>query len=91
MRDPGAVVPGLHFAQFVLAHFRQRLFVRHRIVLDGNLRGHSAHGVSAAAVAGLDQQLHVGSAGSGCVMVTSARFGRMKSGRLLNFLMKLKM
>ena len=51
MRDPGAVVPGLHFAQFILAHFGQRLFVGRRIVLDGNLRRHSAHGVGAAAVA----------------------------------------
>ena len=27
-----------------------------RVVLDGDLRGHAAHGVDAAAVAGLDQQ-----------------------------------
>ena len=64
MRHPGSVVPGAHFAQLVLAHFFERLFVRRGIVLDGNLRGHSAHGVNAAAVAGLDQQLHVGDAGN---------------------------
>ena len=59
MRDPGAVVPRLHFAQFVFAHFRQRFFIRDRIVLDGNLRRHSSHGMSATAMARVDQQLHV--------------------------------
>ena len=62
-----------------------------RIVLDRDLRRHAAHGVDAAPVAGLDQQVHVGAAGSGWSMVTWARSGRTKSGRLRNFLMKLKM
>jgi len=30
-----------------------------RVVLDGNLRGHAAHRVNAAPMAGLDQQLDV--------------------------------
>ncbi len=60
MRHPGAVVPGMHFAQFVLPHFFERLFVRRRIVLDRNLRRHAAHGVNAAAMAGLNQQIHIG-------------------------------
>ena len=50
---------GLHFAQFVLPHFFQRGFIGGRVVLDGDLRCHAAHGVDAAAMAGLDQQFHV--------------------------------
>ena len=60
MSDPGAIVARLHFAQLVVAHLIERRFVGGRIVLDGNLRGHAAHGVNFAAMAGLDQQLHVG-------------------------------
>ena len=59
MRHPGAVVAGLHLAQLVGANLIQRLLVGHRIVLDRHLRGHAAHGVNIAAMAGLDQQLRV--------------------------------
>ena len=90
MRHPGAVVPRSHFAQLVLAHFFERLFVGGGIVLDGNLRRHAAHGVNAAAVAGLDQQIHVGLQEMP-VHRDLARLGSTKSGRLRNFLMKLKM
>ena len=60
MRDPGAVVAGADFAQLVLAHFFERRFICRRIVLDRDLRRHAAHGVDAAAVARLDQQVDVG-------------------------------
>ena len=60
MGDPGAVVAEAHFAQFVVADFFESAVVGLRIVLDGHLRGHASHGVDAAAVAGLDEQLDVG-------------------------------
>ena len=59
MRHPRAVVPGFHFAQLILPHFFERALIRFRIVLDRNLRRHSAHCVNAALVAGLDQQINV--------------------------------
>ena len=91
MRHPGAVVPGLHFAQLVLPDLFERLLIGLRIVLDRNLRGHAAHGVNAAAVAGLDQQVARRSCRKWRSIVTWARSGSTKSGRLRNFLMKLKM
>src|SRR6266705_2167979 len=60
MGHPGSVVSSLDLAQFVLTHFVEGLLVGGRIVLDGNLRCHSTHGVNAAAVTGLNQQVHVG-------------------------------
>ena len=42
------------------AHLLQRRLVGLRIVLDRDLRRHAAHGVDAAAVAGLDHQQRVG-------------------------------
>ena len=54
----------LHFALLILTHLIQSLFIRDGIVLDGDLRGHAAHGVNAAAVAGLNQQLHIQSSGN---------------------------
>ena len=59
MRHPGAVVAGFDLAQLVGADLVQRLLIGHRIVLDGHLRGHAAHGVNLAAMAGLDQQLRI--------------------------------
>ena len=53
MRDPGAVVAGAHLAQLVGAHLVERRVVGGRVVLDRDLRGHAAHGVGAAAMAGL--------------------------------------
>ena len=60
MRDPGAVVAALHLAQLVGAHLRERLVVLGGVVLDRDLRGHAAHRVHAAAMARLDEELHVG-------------------------------
>ncbi len=57
--DPGAIVAGADFAEFILAHAVERALIGFRIVLDGDLRGHAAHGVNAAAVAGLDEELHI--------------------------------
>ena len=59
MRDPGAVVPGAYLAQLVGAHARHGGGVGLRVVADRDLRRHAAHGVRAAPVAGMDQQLHV--------------------------------
>ncbi len=59
VRDPGAVVPVGHLAELVGAHLGERGLVRLRVVLDRDLRGHAAHGVDVAAVAGLDEELHV--------------------------------
>ena len=52
-------MPGRHFPQLVLAYLLQRLLVRRCVVLDRNLRGHSAHRMNPAAMAGLDQQLDI--------------------------------
>ncbi len=60
MRDPGAVVAVAGLALLVLAHLFQRRLVRGRVVLDGNLRGHAAHGVRAALVADADARQGVG-------------------------------
>ena len=62
MRDPGAVVAVGGLALLVGAHRGDRLLVGDRIALDGDERGHAAHGADAAAVAGLDQQLGIGCA-----------------------------
>ncbi|KAG0733423.1 hypothetical protein G6F23_013361 [Rhizopus arrhizus] len=59
MRDPGTVVAGGYFAQLVGAHAGHRLFVGGRIVVDRDLRGHAAHRMRTAAVAGLDQQFRI--------------------------------
>ncbi len=59
MRDPGAVVAVGRLALLVDLHLRERLGVRLLVVLDRDLRGHPAHRVDVAAVAGLDQELRV--------------------------------
>ena len=59
VRDPRAVAAVGGFAQLVRAHFLDRSRVRGRVVLDRDLRGHAAHRVRAAAVAGLDEQQRV--------------------------------
>ncbi len=59
MRDPGAVVAGVRLAAFVLGDFRHGARVGLGIVLDRDLRGHAAHGVDAAPVTRLDQQVRV--------------------------------
>ena len=58
--------PSLHLAQLVGAHLGERRLVGRRVVLDRDLRGHAAHGVDAAAVAGLDEELHVGAQEAPC-------------------------
>ena len=59
MRDPRAIVTGVHFPKFVLAHFFEGLLICFGIILDGNLCRHASHGVNAAPMAGLNQQIHI--------------------------------
>ena len=59
MRDPGAVVAVAGFAFLVRAHFRERFFVRGRIVLHRNLRRHSAHRERVPAMTRLDAEQRI--------------------------------
>jgi len=59
VRDPGAVVTGPDLAQLVLPHLLECRFICGRVVLDRDLRGHAAHRVGAAPMAGLDQEVDV--------------------------------
>ena len=65
VRHPGTVAAVAHFAQLVGFDFFHRGIVGHRIVLDGNLRGHTAHRGDVASMAGFHQQQRVG-AQEGC-------------------------
>ncbi len=60
MCDPGPVVAVGHLAHLVGADLRERGLVRLGVVLDRDLRGHAAHRVDPAPVAGPDEELHVG-------------------------------
>ena len=60
MRDPGAVMARLRLALLVRPHLVHGELVRLRIVPDRDLRRHPAHGMGAAAVTGLDQQVDIG-------------------------------
>jgi len=57
--DPGTVVAGLDLTQLVGADRVHGLVVGFLVVLDGNLGCHAAHGVDAATVASLDQELDI--------------------------------
>ena len=74
VRDPGAVVAGGDLALFVRAHFRHRGVVGLGVAADRDLRGHAAHRVRAAAVAGVDQQSEYAFR-NGCAIVTWPRSG----------------
>jgi hypothetical protein len=54
VRDPRAVVAVLGLALLVGAHLGERRVVGGGVALDRDLRGHAAHRVKAALVAGLD-------------------------------------
>ena len=58
--DPGPVEPVLRLARLVLPDLGHGLGVDLRVTPAGNERGHAAHRVGPAAVAGLDQQFGVG-------------------------------
>jgi hypothetical protein len=58
--DPCAIVACARLAELVRAYFGHGGVVGLLVVLDGDLGGHAAHGVDAALVAGLDEQLDVG-------------------------------
>ena len=59
MRDPGAVVAVGGFALLVGADAGDGALVGFGVGLDGDERGHAAHGVDVAAMAGLDAELGV--------------------------------
>ncbi len=59
VRDPGAVVAVGGFAFLVGADLGEGALVGFGVGLDGDERGHAAHGVDAAAVAGLDAELRI--------------------------------
>ena len=59
MGHPRPIVTGFDLAQFIGANFIHRQLVGGRVVLNRHLRRHAAHGVYAAAVTGLNQQIHV--------------------------------
>ena len=58
--DPGAVVAGGDLAQLVGIDALHGAVIGGLVILDGDLGGHTTHGVDLAAVAGLDEQLDVG-------------------------------
>lgn len=58
--NPSTVVAGTGLAELVGADTLHGLVVGGLVVLDGNLSGHTAHGVDTALVAGLDEELDVG-------------------------------
>ncbi len=59
MADPGTIMPVARLALLVLAHLEHGQFIGRRIILDGDLRRHAAHGMHTAPVAGLDQQQRI--------------------------------
>ena len=91
MRHPRPIVPRPHLAQLILANFFKRLLIRHRVILDRHLSRHPTHGVNPAAVARLNEQIHVRLQKMPLHSDFRARFGSTNIGKLRNFLMKLKM
>lgn len=57
--NPGTVVAGGHLSELVLVDTLHGNLVGSSIVLDGDLSSHTAHGVDASLVAGLDEELDV--------------------------------
>lgn len=53
------VVTSADLAQLVSAHALHSLVVCCLVVLDGDLRSHTTHGVDATLVASLDQEFHL--------------------------------
>ena len=51
----------LHLTELVFSHAFQGDRVRFGIMPDGHLCSHTAHGVRAPPVTGIDQQAHIGS------------------------------
>ena len=58
--NPGTVVAGAGLAELVGTDTLHGLVVGGLVVLDGDLGSHATHGVDAALVAGLDEELDVG-------------------------------
>jgi hypothetical protein len=57
--DPGAVVAGADLTELVGANLCHGGVIGLLVVLDGDLSGHTTHGVDGSLVAGLDEQLDV--------------------------------
>jgi len=55
--NPSAVVAGAHLTQLVSAHAFEGFLVGYGVILDRDLSSHATHGVDAALVAGLDEEL----------------------------------
>ena len=60
MRHPGAIVAVVRLAALVRDDLVHGRLVGRGVALDRDLRGHPSHGVRAAAMTGLDEQLRVG-------------------------------
>ena len=60
MCNPGSIAAIGHFTQLVGANLLERSFVGRGIILDRDLRGHSAHRRGAAAMARLHEEQRVG-------------------------------
>jgi hypothetical protein len=52
VRNLGAITPGQHLAELVLAQASHGFFVCFGIASNGNLRGRASHGMAAALVTG---------------------------------------
>ena len=50
----------LGLTDFILTHLFKRPVIFSGVVFDGDLRGHAAHGMRTAAVAGLDDKQRIG-------------------------------
>lgn len=59
MSHPSAIVTGAHLSELVSADLCHGGIVRLLVILDGNLCGHSTHGVYTSLVTGLDEKLDV--------------------------------
>lgn len=60
MRHPSTVMASLHLTQLISPDAIHGLVVGSLVILDGDLGSHATHGVDAAAMAGLDEELDVG-------------------------------
>src|SRR5258708_33311777 len=60
VRNPGAIMPGPHLTELVLAYAFHGFFVCFGIVSNRNLRSHASHGMAAAFVTGMDSQFDIG-------------------------------
>ena len=91
VRHPGAVEAVVGLAQLVFLDPRHRHGVDVGVAAAGDERRHAAHGVGAALVAGLDQQLRIGAHERHRHRDLAAVGHDQRSSSALNFLLTLKM